>query len=102
MDGNKKKEAGENKLKHFIVILHTHTKKTPSCMHAPLSYSEFLPVGHGYLNSLSSCPCIISTDMGLPTQVQRAEHLPIAELFNLEKVEIFINVLAASIVKTTV
>ena len=67
-----------------------------------LSYSEFLRVGPGYFNCLLSCSLIISPDLGLPTQVQRAEHLHIVELFNLEKTESFFKVLAASIVKTRV
>ena len=52
-------------------------------MHVARPYSEFQLVGHGYLNCLLSCSCIISPDLGLPTQVNRAEHLPIEELFNL-------------------
>ena len=36
-----------------------------------------------------SCSCIISPDLGLPTQIQRAEHLTIAKLFNLKRAEIF-------------
>ena len=67
-----------------------------------LSYSEFQPVGHGYLNCLLSCSCIISLDLGLTTKVYRAEQLPIAEIFNLETAEIFFNVLAALIKKATV
>ena len=54
-------------------------------MHVTLSYSEIQPIGHGYLNCLLSCSCIISLDLGLPTQVQRVEHFPIAELFILER-----------------
>ena len=70
-------------------------------MHTTLSYSELKRVGDGYLNCLLSCSCIISPHLGLPTHV-RAEHLPIAELFNLESTENFLKVLAASIVKTSV
>ena len=70
-------------------------------MHMTLSYCEFWHVGHGYLNCLLSCLCIITPDMGLPTQVQRAEHLPIAELFNFERAEFFKNILGVSIVKTS-
>ena len=38
----------------------------------------------------------------MPTKVQRAEHLPTAELFIFEMVEIFFKVLTPSIVKTAV
>ena len=58
-------------------------------MHATRSYSEFHPVGHGYLICLIRCSCIISPDLGWPSQVQRAEHLPITQLFNLKRVDIF-------------
>ena len=54
-----------------------------------LSHSEFQRVGHGYLNCLLSCFCILFPESGLQTQVQRAEHLPIAELFNLERAYVF-------------
>ena len=64
---------------------------------ATLSYSEFHHVGLGLL----SYSCIISPDLGLSTQVQTAEHLPIAEIFNLERGETFFKVLAVSIVKAT-
>ena len=66
-------------------------------MRATLSYSLI-----GYLNCPLSCSCIIYPDLGLPTQVERAEHLPIAKLFHLEGAEIFFKILVASIVKTIV
>ena len=49
-------------------------------MHATLSHGEFQRVGQ-YVNCLLSCSCIISPDLGLPTQVQRAEHLPVQNYF---------------------
>ena len=69
-------------------------------MHAILSHSEFQRVGYGNINCLLSCSCIIYPDLGLPTQVQRAEHLPSAQLFYLKRSEFFFKVLAASKVKT--
>ena len=56
----------------------------------------------GYLNCQLSCSCIISPDLGLPTQVQRAEHLPVADSFIWRGLNFFSKVLASSIVKTTV
>ena len=58
-------------------------------MHVTLCYSESQLDGHGYLAYLLSCSCIISPDLGLPTQVQRAEYLKITELFNLERATFF-------------
>ena len=58
-------------------------------MHLTLSYSEFQRVWHEYLNCLLRCSCITSPDLGSPTQVRRAEHLQIAELFNVEMAEFF-------------
>ena len=59
-------------------------------MHVTLCYSESQLDGHGYLDCLLSCSCIISPDLGLPTQVQRTEYLKIAELFNLERAAFFL------------
>ena len=132
----KKKLLEKTIWKHFIGIIQKMKKIIQSSiyMHLTLSYSEFQPVGHWYLNYLLSCSgfitpdlgyswfgllltwvtpdlgyswlglllTLVSPDLGLPTEVQRAEHLPIAELFNLERAEIFFKILAALIVKTTV
>ena len=68
LDRNRKKVVRENSVKTF----YWHFKKKKyrrAYMHTTLSFSEFQPVGHGYLNCLLSCTWIVSPDLGLPTQV---------------------------------